>query len=88
MKVLSSFTFKSGKVIQVSYLTRKDTRKLGVPEEDTLALTFISEEFERSYCIKPDEALIIIQLLATAVFKSVKGYAVGLVRYDGFLRNE
>jgi len=51
-----------------------------VPEEDVLALTFITGEYERSYCIRPDEALVIIGLLAEALDKSVKGYIVGLKR--------
>jgi hypothetical protein len=80
LKVLSSHSFKNDKTISVGYLNRTDQRKFGVPECDTLALTFITGEYERSYCIRPDEALIIIQLLAEAVVKSVKGYEVGLKR--------
>jgi hypothetical protein len=86
VKILASHTFKNDKTINVGYLNRSDQRKFGVAEEDTLALTFITDEYERSYCIRPDEAIIIIGLLAEAVYKSVKGYAVGLVRYDGFVR--
>lgn len=86
MKVLSSHTFKNDKTICVGYLNRSDQKKRGVPEEDTLALTFITDEYERSYCIRPDEALIIIKLLAEAVDGSVKGYAIGLKRYDSYIK--
>ena len=80
MKILSSHKFKNGKTICVGYLNRTDQAKFGVPEEDVLALTFITGEYERSYCIRPDEALVIIGLLAEALDKSVKGYIVGLKR--------
>jgi hypothetical protein len=86
LKVLASHKFKNDKEILVAYLDRKDQRKMGVPEEDTLALTFITDEYERSYCIRPDEALIIIRLLAEAVDKSVKGYAIGIKRFDAYIR--
>jgi hypothetical protein len=86
MKILASHKFKNDKEICVGYLNRKDQRKFGVPETDTLALTFITDEYERSYCIRPDEAIIIIQLLAAALYGSVKGYAVGLKRYDAYIK--
>lgn len=78
MKVLASHKFKNDKSLEVRYLNRTDQRKLGVLEPDVLSLTRIDDGTEHSTYIRPDEAVILIQLLAEAVYKSVKGYEIGL----------
>lgn len=80
MKILAEHKYKNDKAIRVLYLNSTDQRKLGVPKCDTLALCFEMDDHETRYYIRPDEAVLIIRLLSEGVFKSVRGYEVGLLR--------
>jgi hypothetical protein len=87
MRVLSAYRFKNSKEIRVEHVTKSEARKHGVPECDSLALVFDMEFGIERLFIRPDEAVIIINLLSDALYKSVKGYDVGLLRgYNGFDR--
>jgi hypothetical protein len=79
MKVLASHKFKNDKEICIGHLSRRDSKRFGLPDNDSMAMCFIEgEDYQRAIGIDVDEALIIIQLLSEAIRKSVKRYEIEL----------
>jgi hypothetical protein len=87
MKTLSTYRFRNDKAIEVVYLNPSDQKRKGVPECDNLGLAFESPEGRTVFYLRPDEAVIVINLLSDALFKAVRSYEIGLLRgYNGFKR--
>lgn len=80
MKVLAEHRYQNNKALRVLYLTTSDQKSLGVPECDTLAICFDDGEKETRWYIRPDEAVMLINLLSRGIFNSVSGYEIGLLR--------
>lgn len=80
MKVLAEHKYQNDKAIRVLYLNTSDQKRLEVPECDTLALCFDLDGEETRFYLRPDEVVMVINLLSRGLFNSVKGYEIGLVR--------
>lgn len=75
-----SFLFtKNNAKISVNYLTPKEIKKEKIDKDDCLSLIFNKDDDPLEIRIRPDEALIIANLLISAVNKTTHGY---LMRYD------
>ncbi len=85
MKTLSSYKFKNNKEIRVDFLNRRDQKKMGVPECDNHMLVFEKSDEATRIGLRPDEMIILINLLSEALFKSVSAYELSILKgYNGF----
>jgi hypothetical protein len=80
MKIIAEHKYDNRKALRVRYLNSSDQKRLGVPDCDTLALCFDDGENESRWYLRPDEAVMLINLLSRGVFNSVAGYDIGLLR--------
>ena len=74
-KIASHKFTKNKKEISVYYVENEKA----YPKVDCLSLEFKTPEEIIKIGIRPDEALLIIRILAEAVFKIVKGYKIELI---------
>ncbi len=89
MKTLSEYKFKNNKSIRVVYRNSKETKKAGLPDCDAFSLEFIINGKRTGFGIRPDEMVIIINLLSEGLYKGIDGYNIGILRgYNGFSKCE
>lgn len=77
-EVCSYLFTKNNAKISVKYLTPAEIKKEKIPKDDCLSLVFDKDNDPFEIRIRPDEALIISNLLISAVNKTTQGY---LMRY-------
>ncbi len=82
MKKVSNYIFqKNGREIAVFYLNKKQLKKKNLHVYDCIMLQFDAQEGgDKGVYMRPDEALLVAELLTAAVRKSVKAYDMGVER--------
>ena len=75
---------KNARKITTSFLTKKDCRAKNIPTDDCICLHLesLNKCDSRYLYIRPDEALLIARMLINAVWKSVKAYKVGFLKWS------
>ena len=76
-KVVAEYKYENGAEVRIFAITNQK----GVPECDTLLMELTPAKGEDiSFAMRPDEALLIIRLLADAINRTTKSYNFGLQR--------
>ena len=77
MKELNRYEFTNGKALSTQLLSVDDIHRLSLSERDVIGLTRHDYDQDRTMVMRPDEALILAQLLIDAVWQVTEGYTVG-----------
>lgn len=85
MTKVSKYLFKkNGREIAVFYLNKRELKKKKIHIHDCIMLQFDSQDGgDKGIYMRPDEALLVAELLISGVNRSVKGYDMGCVKKSG-----
>jgi hypothetical protein len=72
--------YSNGRHIRTFWLSLAERRKLGIHPDDTVHLAYGDEDSERTLNLRPDEALMVITLLAKALQETCTGFETGIKR--------
>lgn len=79
MKLIDRYEFTNGARLETWLLESADIRRYNLPECDVIGLRRVSEnEDDRMTMMRPDEALIMAQMLTGAVRAVTEGYTISL----------
>lgn len=76
MKLIDHYEFTNGARLETWLLESADTQRYNLPECDVIGLRRVNDADDRMTVVRPDEALIMAQLLTGAVRRVTEGYAV------------